>query len=156
MLRAYGDERGAVVVERLTAELEAAVGAAHTPQGRPAPASASPDRMLTVAQAAERLGVAPTWTAWVVRCWAKAPKSALADDAGACVAAEVLGIDVRSVYRGLAESCPHEIDPEERREIERLLQKPLTGLTPEDVRKILGAAGREWAGGFDATLTESR
>jgi hypothetical protein len=60
MLRAYGDERGATVVERLTAELETALGAGRAPQG-PTPAPASPDRMLTVGQAATRLGVAPTW-----------------------------------------------------------------------------------------------
>jgi hypothetical protein len=93
MLRAYGDERGAVVVERLTAELEAAVGAAHASLGRPAPASASSDRMLTVAQAAERLGVAPTW---VHRHW----RTELRD------CARVLGTrTLRFSERALEERC---------------------------------------------------
>ena len=61
MLRAYGDDRGAVVVERLTGELETALGAAYAPRGRPAQAPAAQDRMLTVREAAARLGVAPTW-----------------------------------------------------------------------------------------------
>jgi hypothetical protein len=48
--------------------------------------------------------------AWVADCWAKAPRGVqLADDAGACVAAALLGIDVRSVYRKLASSHPDEM-----------------------------------------------
>jgi len=60
MLRDYGDERGAAVVARLTAELESALDA---PRGarRPTVAPTSPDRLLTVREAASRLGVAPTW-----------------------------------------------------------------------------------------------
>jgi hypothetical protein len=60
-LRWSGDERGAALVERLTGELEAALGASHAPQERPAAAPANADRLLTVREAAERLSVAPTW-----------------------------------------------------------------------------------------------
>lgn len=42
--------------------------------------------------------------AWVVQCWAKVRRVERGDDAATRVAAEVLGISLRSVYRGKAAS----------------------------------------------------
>ena len=64
LLRAYGDERGAAVVERLAGELEAAMAATGAPVRRAPPAG--PDSHLTVEQAAARLGVSEQW---IYRHW---------------------------------------------------------------------------------------
>jgi hypothetical protein len=93
IMQRYGDERGAAVVARLAGELEAALGAAHAPQGRQALASAAPDHLLTVREAAVRLGVAPTW---VHRHW----RTELRD------CARVLGTrTLRFSERALEERC---------------------------------------------------
>jgi hypothetical protein len=93
VMRRYGDERRAAVVARLAGELETALGAGHASQGRPAPASVAPDRLLTVREAATRLGVAPTW---VHRHW----RTELRD------CARVLGTrTLRFSERALEERC---------------------------------------------------
>ena len=61
-LRTYGEERMALLVERLTSELEGALGSTGAlPRSKAADTGTTQDRLLTVRQAAERLGVAPTW-----------------------------------------------------------------------------------------------
>jgi hypothetical protein len=57
-----------------------------------------------VAEQDDPCGHAQALPEWLADCWEEIRRVERGDDAAARVAAGVLGVDVRSVYRGLAES----------------------------------------------------